>query len=106
MIFNGNSEKNLYQLNDHDSILQNDFFVLNLKKTKFDREFFCNFFSKIDLNIKRSHKYTENLLKEIPKDWNIDKIEQMDFLSDNIFSKYWISETKENFKKIISSAIK
>ncbi len=110
-IFNTNSldkEGSPYSINQYDSIIASDFFKSlfpkhNKKKIVTFAEQISNNLSNYVINCKNN---IENIINDVPTDWNIDTDFIKSKLHQRIFNPEWQHQTVKTFNEFIPIALK
>ncbi|MEN6510358.1 MAG: HipA family kinase [Chloroherpetonaceae bacterium] len=107
LIFNSNSGRELYQINENDTILAHDLFKLLFRKRGVQhKEIIAELLIDFEFNITKCNENIDLILSKIPNDWGLDIVQKRKFLTNNIFSETWIKETKKNFQLFYNKWIK
>jgi hypothetical protein len=98
--FNSNSGLSLVSITEDDTILAHKLFNMLFNDRRLEHELIIeNLFADFKLFLDICVNKIDNILKDVPENWNLDLGTIREFLLNNLFSMNWIEETNDTFKR-------
>jgi hypothetical protein len=105
-IFNSSDlGRGIFELNYEDSLFYSKLFHRLLKKSNRSYELIDSVSASLQSKIEKCNHRIDEILKEIPQEWNIDQQLLKNKLEDNIFTEEWVLKVERTFRAFASRTI-